>query len=1250
MADQSGGPYVALSDAVQQRKEQYLRMLAADLITGKEEEVVGKRRGFFKGRGPRLQCSLLEQDLALRAVGDYLAAWTDNPCARAAVPERWDVEDVNVTIARLWLLPSKDTRVVAARTAVSAALHRSLDKSFVILQPPDQTSTAVRFRSLMLLVRQLGITDRNGFRVKMRHFLGGARDQAIGAPDFNASPVFDAQLIERIVASLDSSSDPDADDRPQSAQLASTLATLKVEGRSDYIGVGDAERLLAGLYAVLPGAIVLDLVTRAVAKGRPAPYVVDHPYGQDPALSGEEPPGRSGQEPPGRSGQEPPGRSGQEPPGQSGQDPSHPPPPPPRGDDVLLELVWGALLTLSSFGRVEIERFTVRRALLVMAQWILAPLPTLPNLNQFDGGAPSLIQEIFRGERVPAGFQWPPYDQEGMYWWRAVIQRHCLKVYALKNDADFDATRLVRFTHLFSLFGKNSDPRVPDYVKNNVKLALLNLKYWFDEPPADGNEGGEMTFWSENHQIQFAQAQYLAGQLFRNETFPRADPNNAVTGQSHMDRARPRLERWLDNRLRFGFSEWNAPGYYNEDLPALLNLVDFCADVTIKTKAAMVLDLLYFDLARFTCRGSFGVTAGRAYWEHKNYGWEQSVGETIEILFGSRGDFIGTEDAAVALATSSYDIPEVFLAIGQDRTVKDRTAPFIDRSRVSITFEEASTHGIGFGWEDDIVFWWGLAAYFSERTLKGTKRVVEAHDNLAKTDPFKLLYALSDEELKSFLAHLVAALADWWQARAGALATGAALALPFPLNLIVAKYTAEQTVEAIVNLAKDAWETIKAGVRTVLGWLGLYDDEQPEIPDTALQQLLESLLIEFNAGSVLSRANLYTYSNADAMLSSVQRHQPGSLSFQKHPWQASLGCEACVWTTARLSKPSGSSLVQGGLNFLSRIAELRVPRALAELAAPTAVGLFADEDPIGHDGPNYWTGSLALPMIVQHENAAIIAYNIQSLPRSISGQDTHAWFPRWMFNRTEKQDHLGGTWFFGAKDTIDPQSGKRAGSGYVALFSARNADWTNEEGNIWNDKEIMASGGSNIWVCLVGSEATFGSFDEFKRETLAARLHISGVGTWNDLQCSFDIPRAKAPDGVAPRLELHYDSGEGRFAGTSLELDEFPRFDNRYVRRATVRFRKGTSGILYPGGTNPAPVDWGSRRYDIQHAETGLYLHHDLDQGSRQHNKQAEQGVIDELPKRRLIDDALTTVRLPRRSGQTRGRRLRDQLFSNDRR
>ena len=94
--------------------------------------------------------------------------------------------------------------------------------------------------------------------------------------------------------------------------------------------------------------------------------------------------------------------------------------------------------------------------------------------------------------------------------------------------------------------------------------------------------------------------------------------------------------------------------------------------------------------------------------------------------------------------------------------------------------------------------------------------------------------------------------------------------------------------------------------------------------------------------------------------------------------------------------------------------------------------------------------------------------------------------------------------------------GVNVGSGYIALFTAKQADWTNEPGNNWNDKEIMTKGGSNIWACKIGNRKQFGDFDTFRDKVLNAYLDVSGVGSLSQLHCRFD-----SPDG--PVLELFYD-------------------------------------------------------------------------------------------------------------------------------
>jgi len=1212
-------PYADLLKNFNGRRSDYLRRLTTDDATFQQDPVANGtagRRGFLKGQGPRPKCSLLDQDNAAIAADDkhYLAVWTDTPCLRASIGDPWDFGEIGDAIARLTVF--SDPKAFA--------------DSIPIPEPPSEGATGISFRSVTALLRQLRLAGRGGFRWTLRGLLNppslpapfAAMQQSVlfRATQLPGQTVFPSDLVERVVFTLDAEGDPPGD-QTNLPKLTGDLEGITVENEAAPLGFQRAHDTLIGLYQLLPSDIVIDLVNAAVQRG----MVEVAGLGTFPASAGS---------------------------------PS----------SQLAGWVWLALATMSQFGRYEIDSPSLRNTVLCMAHWLRSGAGTIPPQSVSDQqthgpqgsglrpqveGFTSLFDALFKQKAwgdvfVPGGFKLPDFDREGIYWWRTLIKPQCIDhCYSLAETADFHTTDLIRFLYLFPA----PDERIPDYVRTAAELALIEFKYWWDEPPSknpsDNSDQAEMTMWSENHQILFAQSQLLAGALFRDREFPRTGDGGSKlkTGQDHVKEGLARTERWLDHRLMFGFSEWNAPGYYNEDLPAVFNLIDFCdiaskagasddegqALARIKIKAASVMDIMVFDFARFTCRGSFGVTAGRAYWEHKCYGWEQSVGNTIETLFGTRGDFTGAEPGAIALATSSYDVPEALLGIGLDRVLLDRAQPFTDRTRVSINFDDASQYGIGFDSEEDVLFWWGLEAYY-DHLLDSTKRVVEAHDNLRMCGPFEPLYAIANAGwLAETMADLASATLDALQVAGGV----ALLALPFPVNLIAIGFEGKSIIEGVEDFFKDAWDAIKSVGRAIGHFLGLGGDDKPKIPDSALQQMLEKMLVAFNVGTVLSRANIVTHNNGDAMLSSVQNHLVGQMAFQKQPWMASLGPEACVWTQARMMSPDLGSYTTAIERFIGDIGMLHVKEAAADIIVPLVRQTGAD--PFGHDGPNYWTGSLALPMIVQHENAAIIAYNIPSQQRDISGAKTHAWFPKAMFDETSKQDANGGTWFFGRKDHFDPDPTTGApvlvGSGYVALFTAIQADWTNESGNAWNDKEIMASGGSNIWVCMIGNQDQFGDFDTFCKEVQNAYLNISGVSfaSVNQLECSFDIPRAASPAGTSPRLELFYDDKKGRFAGADIELDNFPRFENQYM---TQMVAVGPSGSgLRPQVehfTTRDSVGFGSTAYRITHPITGLTLDHDISAPSRSHTSQSDQTKL-KVPAQRLFDGSLTVVRRPRR-------------------
>jgi glycerophosphoryl diester phosphodiesterase len=742
------------------------------------------------------------------------------------------------------------------------------------------------------------------------------------------------------------------------------------------------------------------------------------------------------------------------------------------------------------------------------------------------GANPARQHELF-GWKTPSGnapAERTSFEAIKAHYWNKVCASSLAHLDLLKDTADFKAVDLLRLLYLAgelpphlwerSMPGRalgsiRRDENFSEKVETRITDALLEFKYWVDDPfhlvhidqvslfgpvgeplyagdleaiitrrqearekkePA-ADDDHDMTYWSENHQLLFASAEYLAGQWMPDQVFRaglRFRLNAAqgtrpgdMTGEQRMRHAKPRLIRWLDDRLRFGFSEWNAPGYYAEDIRPLINLVDFCLDEEIRTRAQMVLDLAIFDLARFTLKGNFGATAGRCYFNQKSCAYEQAVFDLAEVLFGTQDGVLvydGEETAGAFASSRGYTAPDVLIKIGQDRPRR-----LVDRSRVSINFEEAETYGVGFKGLEDAMFWWGRGAFFPQIVLACTRDVAIRY-GLTSTPPFA---RLSDIE------------------------RGFAVSRHF----------------------------IKSRA----------------FPPSAAARMSE--------GPSLTRANLYTYKNRNAMLSSAQNFHAGQMGVQVHVCQATLGVGAMVWTThlsAGGSVKPASTIFGVGADVAGPIG------GFIALGVATMTGDAEVQDIIPadwSDGPNWWTGSATLPRVVQREGAAILAYNPGGDMEDIFGAQTHAWFPKPAFGDSVVQrlssdcNTDDGNWTFGKVD-----------DGYVGLFSARQVDWTTE--GPWTDKELMAESGRNIFIIQIGDADEFITYENFVEKVSGARVHINGL-RWrgSDFECSYDIP---SPNGG--RLELHYDDDQVRYNGAAFSDDNFPRFETPYVKCGRVRW------------------------------------------------------------------------------------------------
>jgi hypothetical protein len=282
---------------------------------------------------------------------------------------------------------------------------------------------------------------------------------------------------------------------------------------------------------------------------------------------------------------------------------------------------------------------------------------------------------------------------------------------ARRDCADFVLHAILRL-----LLQLPDDPRLPPALWERMRAAVLGFKYWPDEPGRDS-----LCTWTENHQILFASAAWLAGGLFPDARFA----NDGRTGREKRERFRPRIERWLALRFRTGFSEWLSNVYYDEDMVALLSLVDFAGDEGISTRAAMVLDTLFLELALHSHRGVFGSSHGRSYERCTKWAEQESTTDADKLAFGT-GRFAAVESmAAPCLALSPrYRVPAALAAVAAE-AARARVAV---RQRMGIRLEEAERRGFDLRRLEDGMALLSLEAYTHPRTFPLFVDLLDAYD------------------------------------------------------------------------------------------------------------------------------------------------------------------------------------------------------------------------------------------------------------------------------------------------------------------------------------------------------------------------------------------------------------------------------------------------------------------------------------------------------------------------------------------
>ena len=299
------------------------------------------------------------------------------------------------------------------------------------------------------------------------------------------------------------------------------------------------------------------------------------------------------------------------------------------------------------------------------------------------------------------------------------------KIRERSDTADFPVSILVRM-----LYQYGDHPLMTAELKAEIEEVLLGFKYWMDEPGTD-----PMVYWSENHENMFHSSEYLVGQMFPDRPFD----NDGKSGAAHRDKARALLTRWMDLRASIGFTEWHSSNYYEEDIGPLLNLVDFAEDPDIATRAAILVDLLLFDIALNSHEGVFGGSHGRTFERKVTGADEESTHSTAHLAFG-QGRFTRTGSLSMSplSVTERYVPAAAVLLAGRPET---QPAVWTDHARMSIDVEDAATYGLTTDPDDfeSYFFWWSAGAYALVETVDGTFNMANTFGLFEVGDFFPLI-------------------------------------------------------------------------------------------------------------------------------------------------------------------------------------------------------------------------------------------------------------------------------------------------------------------------------------------------------------------------------------------------------------------------------------------------------------------------------------------------------------------------------
>lgn len=244
---------------------------------------------------------------------------------------------------------------------------------------------------------------------------------------------------------------------------------------------------------------------------------------------------------------------------------------------------------------------------------------------------------------------WPDFGAQGLD--HAWLRRHVDYCHSRFDLADHRLLLILR-TLFSSAETMDADAR------EMAAEAVAGFRYSITEPGRDS-----MCTWSESHRVVFATCEYLGGQLLPDRTFT----NDGRKGVRHQRSAHRKLQTWLSDRFRFGFSEWLSGIYYTFTAAALTMLIDHAEDADLARQAEMVLDLLALDLALHRFEGRFVASSGRSDAVPKMDPGSGEIQVVVDALFGVASGALDLDRLGSIVVTGQrYQVPALIREIADD--------------------------------------------------------------------------------------------------------------------------------------------------------------------------------------------------------------------------------------------------------------------------------------------------------------------------------------------------------------------------------------------------------------------------------------------------------------------------------------------------------------------------------------------------------------------------------------------------------